>query len=375
MFVAVQVSECAHPEIRGILGSLPSLFTAVGVLLSYILGSWLAWDHLALVSALFPAALFVLLLPLPESPSWLRSRGRRQDAEDAARWLHHAQVVNIELYTVPSPADAETPPTSVAGVEKKPEIPAGSKKSIARGAYSADALLRRPVVVPFVLVSAIMVFQQFSGIDTVLFYTVSIFEATGGDVNDYLATILVGFTQVLGTIVSMFIIDKYGRRPLLIFSGFVMGLSMAALGFYFYVHDRNLPITSSLGLLPVTSLMTFIAAFAVGYCNVPYILMGELLPVGQRSVLSSVASAFCLGSMFVVIKSYHDIEQLIGNEGVFWGYAALCFVSCVFVTALLPETKGKSLEEIEGYFESKAQRRKEKQEKKAAEKQIETSST
>lgn len=356
-----QVSECAHPEIRGVLGSLPALFMAIGVLISYIIGTWLRWDYLSFVSALFPAGLFFFLLPLPESPSWLRSQGLKDDAEKSAKWLHHEKVVNLELYTIPTgDGKTDTQPTSVVQIEKKPEMPIGSAKSIAKGAYSAEALLRRPVLIPFGLVVGVLVFQQVSGIDTVLFYTVSIFEASGSFVNNYLATILVGLVQVLATFVSLFIIDRYGRKPLLIFSGAFMAVSMAALGFYFYVHERQYPVAKSLGLLPVISLMVFIAAFAVGYCNVPFLLMGELLPVGQRSILSSVASAFNLGSMFIVIKSYHDIKHVIGDEGVFLGYAILCVTSCVFVAFLLPETKGKSLEEIEGYFESKAELRKEK---------------
>lgn len=334
---------------------------AIGVLISYIIGTWLRWDYLAFVSALFPAGLFFFLLPLPESPSWLRSRGLKDAAEKSAKWLHHEKVVNIELYTIPTTnGNTDTQQTSVVEIEKKPQMPIGSAKAIAKGAYSAEALLRRPVLIPFGLAVGVLVFQQVSGIDTVLFYTVSIFKASGSFVNNYLATILVGLVQVVATFLSLFIIDRYGRKPLLIFSGAFMAVSMAALGFYFYVHERQYPVAKSLGLLPVISLMVFIAAFALGYCNIPFLLMGEILPVGQRSILSSVASAFNLGSMFIVIKSYHDIKHLIGDEGVFLGYAILCLSSCVFVVFLLPETKGKSLEEIESYFESKAERRKEK---------------
>ncbi|XP_046687770.1 facilitated trehalose transporter Tret1-like isoform X2 [Homalodisca vitripennis] len=353
----VYVSECAHPEIRGILGSLPALFMALGVLISYLVGTFLPWDYLALVSALFPASMLVLLIPLPESPSWLKSVGRKDDAAKSSKWLHHDdKVVTVELSTIPtSNGDAEAP-TSIAEVEKKPEATMNSKKDVVKGAYSPEALFRRPVIIPFYLVVCILVFQQVSGIDTILFYTVSIFQASGSSVNDYLATILVGLVQVIATFISLFVIDRYGRKPLLVFSGVFMAISMAALGYYFYAHDRELPIAQSLGLLPVASLMVFIAAFALGYCNVPFLLMGELLPVAQRSILSSVASAFNLGAMFVVIKSYHDIKDWIGAEGVFWGYSVLCVTSCVFVITLLPETKGKSLEDIEKYFERKAEK-------------------
>ena len=95
------MSECAHAKTRGILGSLPALFMAGGVLISYVLGTWLPWHQLAAASALFPALLFVALLPLPESPAWLLSHGRVDEAKAALHWLQRtADVAAIELNVV-----------------------------------------------------------------------------------------------------------------------------------------------------------------------------------------------------------------------------------------------------------------------------------
>lgn len=100
--------------------------------------------------------------------------------------------------------------------------------------------------------------------------------------------------------------------------------------------------------------------FSVGYANIPFLLMGELLPVRQRSVLSSLAGSFNLGTMFVVIKTYPQFKRALGADGTFWMYAVLCVLSCVFVAVLLPETKGKTLDEIERYFEGQHQEAKER---------------
>jgi hypothetical protein len=97
--------------------------------------------------------------------------------------------------------------------------------------------------------------------------------------------------------------------------------------------------------------MVFMAGFSIGYCSIPFLLMGELIPEKQRSFLSSVAGSLNLGIMFIVIKTYHDLKNLIGEDGVFWLYSALCLCSCFFVYFLVPETKGKSLKEIEEFFE------------------------
>lgn len=363
----VYVSECAHPEIRGILGSLPALFMAIGVLISYILGTWLPWDFLAFASALFPLSLFFFLIPLPESPSWLRSKGHKEKAEKSAEWLRHQPyIANVELYTIPSSLEENMQRKSVIVAEVKDQLPANSAKAKIQGAYSREALFRRPVLVPFGLVIAILVFQQVSGIDTIIFYTVYIFHASKSSVGDYAATILVGLVQVIATFLSIIIIDKSGRKPLLIVSGFFMAISMAVLGLYFYAHNHHLEIADTLGYVPVISSLVFIAAFSVGYCNIPFLLMGELLPLAQRSLLSSVAGACNLGSMFVIIKTFPDIEDWLGLEGAFWLYAVFCAVSCVFVISLLPETKGKSLEEIEHYFENKERLKQKKKEAKRA---------
>lgn len=343
---------------------------AIGVLISYILGTWLPWDFLAFASALFPLALFFFLIPLPESPSWLRCKGHKEKADKAAEWLRHQPFTgNVELYTIPNPMEEtdrrkSSMITSVIATEIKDQLSAGAAKATAQGAYSKEAFFRKPVLLPFGLVVAILIFQQVSGIDTIIFYTVYIFHASKSSVGDYAATILVGLVQVIATFLSITIIDKSGRKPLLIASGFFMAISMAVLGFYFYAHNHHLEVAEELGYVPVISSLVFIAAFSIGYCNIPFLLMGELLPMAQRSLLSSGAGACNLGAMFIIIKTFPDIEDWLGLEGAFWLYAVCCAVSCVFVITLLPETKGKSLEEIEHYFENKDRLKQKKKEEK-----------
>lgn len=157
---------------------------------------------------------------------------------------------------------------------------------------------------------------------------------------------------------SLLVIDRAGRRPLLLVSGVTTSLAMALVGTYFYLQDRGR--AGGLGLLPVGSLLLFMVGFSVGYANIPFLLMGELLPVRQRSVLSSLAGSFNLGTMFLVIKTYPQLRHAMGTDGTFWLYSALCLASCIFVALLLPETKGKTLDEIESYFEGKHQRAKAK---------------
>ncbi|KAL1122919.1 hypothetical protein AAG570_003244 [Ranatra chinensis] len=320
----VYVSECAHTGVRGVVGSMPSVFMAGGILSSYLAGSWLSWDRLAVVSALFPLALTCSLWWLPESPGWLRSRGRLKEAAASARWLHLEPLPapDLSVFTVSSAPQPAPPPE---------DVPPG----------------RAPLLLPFFLVTALLVFQQVSGVDVLVFYTVAVFRAAGFR-DDRSGTILVGLFQLVATALSLFTVDRFGRRVLLVASGVVMSAAMFCLGGYFFLRDRNM--ADSLGSLPLLSQLLFVTGFSIGYGNVPFVLMGELLPSSHRSVLSSLASAFNLGSMFVVIKTYPDLAVALGQHGVFWMYSFFCLASCFFVVLMLPETKGKSLEEIELLF-------------------------
>jgi MFS family permease len=146
-------------------------------------------------------------------------------------------------------------------------------------------------------------------------------------------------------------VDRAGRKPLLIASGAVMCVALTALGTHF--HLQKYGMEQSLGLLPVISLIVFMFGFSIGYSSIPFLLMGELIPEKQRSFLSSIAGSLNLGMMFVVIKTYHDFKKSIGEDGTFWLYSCVCLCSCFFVHFLVPETKGKSLTEIQELFELK----------------------
>ncbi|XP_013142431.1 PREDICTED: facilitated trehalose transporter Tret1-like [Papilio polytes] len=293
----VYVSECCDPEIRGRLGSLPTLSMSLGILISYVAGNWLYWRHLAFLSAVFCAALFIVLLPLPESPVWLKARGL--DAEPSIKWL---QLSNRAVATL---KDEDEHP------EKAPEI---EPKSL----FTREVFLSSAVIKPLIVGFALLIFQQFSGIDAVIFFTVEIFQSAGSKLEAMTATIVVGAVQPMGA------------------------------AFYFQFEAE-----SWLGYLPIVSLVVFMLGFSLGFGGLPFLLLGELFPAHYRSQLSAMASAVNLLSMFTVIKSYHALEAVLTSAGTFWMYTAFCAVAFFFVLFMVPETKGKSLAEIEEHFRGK----------------------
>jgi facilitated trehalose transporter len=326
------------------------------------------------------------MIPLPESPVWLLSKGHTSDAQKALKWLHHQQQtpnysILVELQRI-SVYDnrSETTQTTFSSNNKS-----GS-------GFSRKELFCRPVLVPFALTFTLLIFQQVIGINAIIFYTVSIFHSAGSELDDHLATIIVGLTQLVANFLSLFIVDRAGRKPLLIASGAIMCVALTALGTHFHLQKNGMH--QSLGLLPVISIIVFMVGFSIGYCGIPFLLMGELIPEKQRSFLSSIAGSmnlgvvfmigfsvgYCsipfllmgelipekqrsflssiagsmnLGMMFVVTKTYQDLKNSMGEAGTFWLYSFFCLCSCFFVYFLVPETKGRSLTEIEELFELK----------------------
>jgi facilitated trehalose transporter len=153
-------------------------------------------------------------------------------------------------------------------------------------------------------------------------------------------------------------VDRFGRRILLIVSGTFMSLSLAGLGVFFYIKslwesqgaDEAL---EAVAWMPLLCLIAFIVAYSSGYSAVPYVVMGELFPIRYRNVLSAVSTSFNLSCSFVVVRTFPDISRHLGFDLAFWFYGICCAAGVVFVLLILPETKGRTLEDISRLFSGK----------------------
>ncbi|KAI8422470.1 hypothetical protein MSG28_006295 [Choristoneura fumiferana] len=272
----VYVSECCDPEIRGQLGSLPTLSMSLGIVLSYITGKWLYWRHLAFFSATFCGKwLYWRHLAFFSATFCVWLEGKGLDATASLKWLQ------LSSRAVAVVKDDEVPEKSDAAA------PAAPPSLFTREVFCSSSVIK-PLIVGF----ALLFFQQFSGIDAVIFFTVEIFESAGSTLDPMVATIIVGVVQLVCNGVSTMLVDRAGRRPLLLLSGAVMCVSMFAMGTAYYLELQH---SAWLG-------------------NNTY----------YRTVLTSA--------------------------GTFWMYACFCAIAFFFVLFMVPETKGKSLAEIEQHF-------------------------
>merc|ERR1712071_186224 len=322
------------PRIRGALGSFTAIFLALGILLAYIIGAFVQWDELAWILSVFPILLFGCMWFMPETPSWLLSNNREDEARASLQNLRgsHTDITN-----------------------EFERLKATVKKSTgASSKIQPRELLKGSVLKPLLLSMGLMLLQQFCGINSIIYFTVFIFDKAGSSIDKNISTIIVGIVQLVATLGSMFLVDRAGRRILLFVSGFGMAVSLAALGSFFYMLELyGEEVRESLGWLPLASLLLFIISFSSGYANVPYLIMGEIFPTKFRPILGSISSSFNLVCAFTIIRTFGDMNKTMGEYGTFWFYMCWCIVGIFFVYFFLPETKGKSLDDIEKMFSSK----------------------
>jgi len=189
-----------------------------------------------------------------------------------------------------------------------------------------------------------MVMQQFSGINAAIFFSTEIFK-DAGQKNAKLSSVIFGIVQVVATGISCVIMDKAGRRILLLGSSLGMCISSAVLGLFFYLkeHEHH----SNDGWLAMVSVMVYITSFSLGMGPIPWLIMPEVLPSEIRAQTGGVATCVNWTGAFIVSMTFDPLRQAIENYGCFWAFSVVCALGFVFVFFTIPETKGRSLEEIQ----------------------------
>lgn len=161
---------------------------------------------------------------------------------------------------------------------------------------------------------------------------------------------MIGVVQVVATIFACAVMDSLGRRGMLIIAGLGMGLACGSLGVYYNLSRADEAATEGLGWLALASLIGYIVAFSLGWGPVPMLFMSEVLPARARGTASGAATLVNWGLAFVVTKFFASLQATAGLDGSFWLFGVACFLAVWFVCRHVPETKGRSLEDIERFF-------------------------
>lgn len=320
----VYIAEVSTKSLRGLLGSFVQLSITIGILLAYVLGAYQKWTTFALLGVIPSALTFFAMMFVPETPRWLLMKNQKADALRALMMLRGPHVdVEDECRDIEEGFDSQE-------------------------AFSLSELKKPEYFRPLMVSVAIMFFQQFSGINAVMFYAESIFKSAGFEESSK-PSIIVGAVQVIATFIACLLMDKAGRRNLLMLAGIIMMLTCMSFGWYYYILKSGKP-TGLVTHLPMLSLVIYIAGFSLGWGPIPMLVMSEIFPAKARGTASGIAIFAVWIFAFIITKEFVVMQEMIGQAQTFWFFGLCCFCGVVFVYKNLPETKGKSLEDIELYF-------------------------
>ncbi len=322
------ISEVSPPKVRGGLVSFNQLAVVSGILLAYIVNFAFKdlaneWRWMLGVAAIPGAVLAIGMLTVPNTPRWLMMH----DKDDKAR------EVLERLRDGDQDADIEGEMRDIDEANEK-----------ARGATVKSLL--RPELRPLFAVGIVLaVAQQFVGVNTVIYYAPTILSDTGmGNSAALAATMIVGIVNLLFTIVAVMLLDRVGRRPLLITGTFGLLAALVLLGAYF----SSSTLQHDYGWIALAGLVLFMAAFAIGLGPVFWLMISEIFPVGARGKAMAVCTIANWGANFLVAQTFLSLSGAISRQGVFFLYAGLAVISVIFFIAKVPETRGRSLEDIQG---------------------------
>lgn len=375
MVSPMYIAEIAPPSKRGSLVALNQFAIIFGMLVVYFVNYFIAkqgdveWLHqtgwrwmfasLSIPSGLF----FVLLFFAPETPRWLVMKGQIEKAEIILTKLVGKETAKTEISEIKLSFQNEETSSmkpyykfmltwfilfaigvislSLAGVSSSLEI--AMIVSFLIALYVPIKSYGFLIIITGVLLSA---FQQFVGINVVLYYAPEIFKSMGsGTDSALLQTIIVGIVNLSFTVLAILTVDRFGRKPLLIIGALVMGVSMLVLGTSF---SQNLS-----GGLKLVCMLTYTAGFAMSWGPVCWVMLAEIFPNSVRSVVMSVAVAaqwvsnFLVSWTFPIMDKNETLVNAFNHGFAYWVYGVLAILAALFVWKRIPETKGKTLEDME----------------------------
>ena len=196
------------------------------------------------------------------------------------------------------------------------------------------------------MVLGLFIGQQWSGSMAILSYAELIFNATGNDFEGKYVTMIMGAVQVVCTVCSTSVVDRYGRRVLLMTSMLGSGMCTTLVGLYFYLQSISVDV-SGIVWLPATGTILYIVTYAIGLAGLPFTMMGELFPTNVKALGSTIGIMCSNLGAFTVTLSYYRIAAYNGEHTAFWVFAAVSLLGIVFVYFYVPETKGKTLQEVQ----------------------------
>ncbi|XP_031344079.1 facilitated trehalose transporter Tret1-like isoform X2 [Photinus pyralis] len=366
------VAEITTPRLRGMLSVSSTLSLTFGILLEFVIGSVLHWRTVALISVAPPVLSFILLCFMPESPHWLIMRNKIQQAQKSLAWLRGwttFDAVKEEFDAMclshrvsrKTGAINEAFDGSVSDVNTKSFVDQPTSFFKEKLANSKN-FIKKSFLWPLAMVSFIYFLANFTGSWTLQTYAVKIFGTLNSPMDKYHATILLGLVEFIGCLVCVFFVRLCGKRVMAFVSICAVGICGIVVGTYAYTNDiRYLqlndaanasatPTIDSHNWVPLVFLIILAFVHHCGLKPLPWILIGEIYSHNTRATGCGISSAVSYLFGFLANKLFLDMIKSMTISGTYWFYAAISFVGCLVLYFILPETEGRSLQEISDHF-------------------------
>ena len=316
------LGEIASDFIRGSIGTLLTVMAKTGILFVYAVGPYVSVQALAWILMSLPIVFVLVFIWLPESPYYLVDKNRTEDAQKSLQWLRGNDNIGQELEQMK------------VAIEKARLNKGTFKELFTRGN-------RRSLIIVLGLGAC----QQLCGSQAVIAYAQSFFEKVGSDLGSSESSIILAVVQLITAAFSSSIVDRLGRRPLLLISTSGSAVCTAIIGTYFFLEHDGVDV-SDYTMVPFITIMIFIISYTIGLATVPFAILGEIFPSNIKAVAAAVYTMFASAVGFGVIKLYQVVSDDLGIFYTFWGFAVCSLLFVLFVWFLVPETKGKPLAQI-----------------------------
>ncbi|XP_055850762.1 facilitated trehalose transporter Tret1-like [Episyrphus balteatus] len=318
------VGEISTNELRGALGSLMTLFMCGGILYAYCIGpyvSYIAFQWYCLAVPIFFVGTFIFM---PETPYHLAKNDRKDDLLKALKFLRATNDKAIE--------------------DEMNQIQTSVNEDLSKNGSMLDIFRDRGNFKALAICCGLLVFQQCSGATAVTFNSQSIFESAKSTLDPAVAAIILGLTQLISNLLTPFVIERTGRKVILIASALLMSVSLFGLGAFFYVQAFG--NESAITWIPVPALILFNIAYAFGFGPVPWAILGEVFPSNVKPIGASLASTFSWTTSFLVTRWFPELNAL-GPYYAFFMFGSMIFISIFFILFYVIETKGLTFQKIQ----------------------------
>jgi SP family galactose:H+ symporter-like MFS transporter len=320
------MSEISPKRVRGSLVSLNQLAVTIGIVVAYLVDYALSaiqgWRYMFGLAAIPSTILVIAMWRMPASPRWLMTHDRVDKARAVLEHIRGTKDITSEMQEI--------------------------QDSLAKQKGGLEDLFHPTLRMALIVGVGLAIFQQITGINTVIYYAPTIFEFAGFRTAGFsiLATAGVGLVNVGFTVLAIRLMDRVGRRPLLLIgvAGQIIGLGI--LGLAFQLHQ----LAAFIGYIAIISLAIYVGAFAIGLGPVFWLMISEIYPLRVRGTAMSIATFANWGLNLLVALTFLTLVGTLGRPATFWLYAVIGIAAWIFIFRLVPETKGQSLEEIEEHW-------------------------